>query len=40
MIKKELDNRQWKYETIIGDDYDDRFNQAVYHIDKILGKLI
>lgn len=37
LIKRELDNRKWRYEIISGDDYDDRFNQAVYHIDKIMG---
>jgi len=37
MIKRELDNRKWRYEVIFFDDYDDRLNQAVFYINNMMG---
>jgi len=37
MIRKELDNRNWEYKIIHGDDYNDRIEQAKKHISEILG---
>ena len=37
LIKRELDNRKWRYEIITGDNYDNRLQQTIKHIDKIMG---
>ena len=36
-IRRELNNRQWVYEIIEGDNYDDRIEQAKKHISKVVG---
>jgi NadR type nicotinamide-nucleotide adenylyltransferase len=37
IIKRELDNRKWRYEIINGDNYKNRLEQAIQHINKIMG---